>query len=121
MIGEIEKFGKSLYDRESASTEDKLPPVTYVDYNAALVEHLNELKLGIVAIEREIMKQGTNCNDRSNGTYNIANQKFHSSTWRDKKNLEKNRQHLFCTMIIISKSYQQIGKQHKKVVQDIIT
>lgn len=59
MINEIENFGKDLYQRCGSSDVDKLPPLTYEEYNAAVVQHLIELRIGISDVEKRLMKQST--------------------------------------------------------------
>ncbi|XP_043284016.1 gamma-tubulin complex component 5 isoform X2 [Venturia canescens] len=57
MINEIDQFGKELYQRYDVSSSDKLPPLTYEEYNAAVSEYLVEIRLQLLEIERKIMKQ----------------------------------------------------------------
>lgn len=58
MINEIDNFGKELYQRHDMSSSDKLPPLTYEEYYAAVSEHLVEMRVQLLEIEKKIMKQG---------------------------------------------------------------
>lgn len=57
MIYNIKKFGTELYSVYNQGSEQS-PPLTYEAYNAALKQHLYELKNKVINIEKDVMNQG---------------------------------------------------------------
>lgn len=81
MIHEIEQFGIKLYSEQDDFP--KKPPLTYETYNATLQQHLMKFKSEIIAVEKDLMKQGTyneTLNIRENIIFPIYDYKIYFQT-----------------------------------------